>query len=256
MRLSTPYFRLGVVSSALVAIPGATAQNRVPDTPAAIVQRMVQMNQARTNALRGYRSFRHYFAENSAFGLRADVSVQEIYSFPGKKEFTIVSETGSPFIRHRVIEKLMEAEIDDTSSEHREEGDLTPENYVFRQVGKEMIAGRPAYIFEVSPKTSKNKYLMRGHVWIDAQDFAIARMEGSTANNPSFWTRKTHFVRNYEKHGAFWLPASVESDSQILLAGKGLLRIDYSNYEIDSAASLLSNAAVAVETAAAKQGGN
>jgi hypothetical protein len=255
VRLSTPYFRLGVVSSALVAIPGAPAQNRVADSPSAIVQRMVQMNQARTKALRGYRSFRHYFAENSAFGLRADVSVQEIYSFPGKKEFTIVSETGSPFIRHRVIEKLMEAEIDDTSSEHREEGELTPENYVFRKVGNETIAGRPAYIFEVSPKTS-HKYLMRGRVWIDAQDFAVVRMEGSTANNPSFWTRKTHFVRNYGKHGAFWLPTSVESDSQILLAGKGLLRIDYSNYEIDSAASLLSNAAVAVETAASNQGGN
>jgi MucB/RseB N-terminal domain len=254
VRRSTPYFRLGV-SWALVALPSAPAQNRVPDTPTSIVQRMVEMNRTRTKALRGYRSLRRYFAENSSFGLRAEVSVQEIYSFPGKKEFKIISETGSPFIRHRVIEKLMEAEIEDTSSEHREEGELSPENYTFRQVGNETIAGRPAYIFEVSPKTS-NKYLMRGRVWIDAQDFAVARMEGSTANNPSFWARKTHFVRNYEKHGAFWLPASVESDSQILLAGKSQLRIDYSNYEIDSAASLLSNAAVAVETAASQQGGN
>jgi hypothetical protein len=232
----------------------APSQKPVPDTPTAIVQRMVRMNQTRTNALRGYRCLRHYFAENSSFGLRAEVFVEEMYSFPGKKEFKIVSETGSPFIRHKVIEKLMEAEIDDTSEKHREEGELTPENYVFREMGNETIAGRAAYIFEVSPKTS-NKYLMRGRVWIDAQDFAVARMEGSAAYNPSFWTRKTHFVRNYEKHGAFWLPASLESDSQILLAGKGLLKIDYSNYEIDSAASSLSNAAVAVETAA-KQGGN
>jgi hypothetical protein len=251
VRLSSPYFRLSAFCCALAAIPSAPAQNRVPDTPTAIVQRMVEMNRARTKALRGYRSFRRYFAENSSFSLRAEVSVQEIYSFPGKKEFKIVSETGSPLIRHKVIEKLMEAEIDDTTDKHREEGELTPENYVFRQVGNETIAGRPAYIFEVSPKTS-NKYLMRGRIWIDMQDFAVARMEGSTAYNPSFWTRKTHFVRNYEKHGVFWLPASLESDSQIMLAGKGLLKIDYSNYEIDSAAS----AAVAVETAAAKQGGN
>jgi hypothetical protein len=255
VRPCTPYFRLSVISCALAAIPSAPAQNRVPDTPTAIVQRMVEMNQARTNALRGYRSFRRYFAENSAFGLQAEVSAQEIYSFPGRKEFKIVSESGSPLIRHRVIEKLMEAEIYDSSNEHRKEGELSPENYVFRQVGNETIAGRTAYIFEVSPKTS-NKYLMRGRVWIDAQDFAVARMEGSTAHNPSFWTRKNHFVRSYEKLGAFWLPASVESDSQILLAGKSQLRIDYSGYEIDSAASLLSNAAVAVETAAAKQGGN
>ena len=251
MRPRTPYFRLSVISCALVAIPSAPAQNRASETPIAIVQRMVRMNQERTKALHGYRSFRRYFAEDSSFGLRAEVSVQEIYSFPGKKEFKIVSEAGSPFIRHRVIEKLMEAEIDDSKIEHREESELSPENYVFRQVGNETIAGRPAYVFEVSPKSSK-KYLMRGRVWIDAQDFAVARMEGSTANNPSFWMRKTHFVRNYEKLGAFWLPASVESDSQILLAGKSQLRIDYSGYEIDSAAS----AAVAVETAASQQGGN
>jgi hypothetical protein len=238
----------------LAAIPSTPGQSRVPESATAIVQRMVQMNQARTKELRGYRCFRRYFAENSSFGMRAEVSAEEMYSFPGKKEFKIVSETGSPFIRHQVIEKLMDAEIDDSSSEHREQGELSPQNYVFREVGNETIGGRPAYIFEVSPKTS-NKYLMRGRVWIDAQDFAVARMEGSTAYNPSFWTRKTHFVRNYEKHGAFWLPASLESDSHILLAGKGLLRIEYSNYEIDSAASLFSNAALAVETAAT-QGGN
>jgi len=209
---------------------------------------MTQMNEARRRALLAYHAQRRYVAENSHFSLRAEVAVAEAYS-SGEKEFQIVSESGSPFIRRKVIDKLLDAELDAGSKENRDESQVTPGNYLFRQTGTEVISGRTCYVFEISPKGAK-KYLMRGRVWIDAEDFAIVRMDGTPSKNPSFWTRKTHFVRTYEKHGVFWLPASVESDSDILIAGKSTLKINYSGYQIDSAA----DAALLVETAA-KQGG-
>jgi hypothetical protein len=231
--------------------PAVRAEYQAPELSSdTIIHRLVQMNEARKDALRRYRSQRRYFVDNSSYGLHAEVSIQETYSFPGKKEFKVFSASGSPFLRHKVIDRLMEAEIDDTSGKNRDQGQLSPANYVFRQIGTEALAGRPSYVFEVSPKTPRS-YLMRGRVWVDAEDFAIVRMEGSTAKNPSFWTRRTHFVRKYEKHGQFWLPASVETDSDVLLAGKSTLRIDYSGYEINSAA----DTAVAITTTS-KQGGN
>jgi len=61
------------------------------------------------------------------------------------------------------------------------------------------------------------------------------RMEGSPAKNPSFWTRKVEFTRRYRKHGPFWLAASIESESEVLIAGKSSLRIDYLDYLITQA---------------------
>jgi hypothetical protein len=250
LRTASLRFRLRAMVCAawVLCCAGSNLAQTLDINSSAVIRRMLQMNEARERALLAYRAQGRYVAENSHFALRAEVAVAETYS-SGEKEFQIVSESGSPFIRRKVIDKLIDAEVDAASKENRRESQVTPENYVFRQVGMDVISGRSCYVFDVSPKAA-TKYLMRGRVWIDAGDFAMVRIEGSPAKNPSFWTRKTHFVRTYEKHGPFWLPASVESDSDILIAGKSTLKIDYSGYEINSAA----NAALLMETAA-KEGG-
>jgi hypothetical protein len=54
---------------------------------------------------------------------------------------------------------------------------------------------------------------MRGTIWVDAEDFAIMRMEGEPAKNLSFWIKSVQFAHKYEKHGSFWLAASDSSVS-------------------------------------------
>ncbi len=40
----------------------------------------------------------------------------------------------------------------------------------------------------VEPQTN-NKLLFRGRIWVDAEDFAVVRIEAVPAKNPSFWTK-------------------------------------------------------------------
>ena len=204
-----------------------------------VVRRLVDMDKLRASALRRYVSERRYVAENIRFSKRAEVTVHESYVPPDHKELKIVSETGSTLIRRRVIDKLIEAELDAVRDESRDQTHVTPENYTFRLTGMEPIGGHSCFVLEVTPKAVK-KYLMRGRIWVDSSDFAIVQMEGSPAKNPSVWTREVHFIRRYEKHGSFWLPASMESESKIVIAGKSSLRIEYSNYQIESGSSLAS----------------
>ena len=56
------------------------------------------------------------------------------------------------------------------------------------------------YVLDAQPR-SKNKFLFRGHIWVNAKDFAITRVEGEPAVNPSWWTVKTDFKRRYQKIG-------------------------------------------------------
>lgn len=205
-----------------------------------VVDRMLVMNQTRAAALQQYTSERHYIADNPHFSKRAEVAVEEIYIHPGKKDLKIISASGSALIQHKVIDKIIEAEVEAAREENRDQTFITPENYEFRLIGTEEIDDRFCYVLDVTPRVPK-KYLMQGEIWVDASEFAIVRMEGSPAKNPSFWTRKVHFVRRYGKHGQFWLPASVESESELWIAGKSTLKIEYSEYRIGAAADELTD---------------
>ena len=87
------------------------------------------------------------------------------------------------------------------------------------------------YVLDAQPR-SKNKFLFRGHIWVNARDFAITRVEGEPAVNPSWWTVKTDFNRRYQKIGDFWLPESNESETKVRILGTAVLSIEYRDYQI------------------------
>ena len=203
-------------------------------TAVEVIQRMLESDKARRSALQEYTSNRRYVADNKRFSKHAEVAVREKYVYPGKKQFETVSESGSDYIRRKVINKLIEAEQDAAQNENRDQTRITPENYKFQLLGTEEQEGHPCFLIAVAPNQPK-KYLMKGRIWVDQKDFAIVRMEGSPAKNPSFWTRKVEFTRRYQKHGPFWLAASIESESELLVAGKSSLKIEYLDYVINQA---------------------
>ena len=87
------------------------------------------------------------------------------------------------------------------------------------------------------PKTS-NKYLYRGKIWVDAKDFAVVRIEGEPARNPSFWIKNTEIKHRYVKVNDFWLPAENHTESMIRMGGRAILFIEYKDYRITKAAPL------------------
>jgi hypothetical protein len=223
------------IGGILLLLPrGATAaeiNQSSPLTAVEVIRRMLELDKARRFALQQYTSNRRYVADNRKFNKHAEVAVREKYVYPGKKEFETLSETGSDYIRRKVISKLIDAEQDSAQNDNRDQTRITPENYKFELLGTEEQEGHPCFLIAVIPNHSK-KYLMKGRIWVHQEDFAIVRMEGSPAKNPSFWTRKVEFTRRYQKHGPFWLPASIESESEVLIAGKSSLKIEYSDYVI------------------------
>ncbi len=204
-----------------------------------VIGRLVEMDHVRAGALRGYKSERRYIADNERFSKHAEVAVEEWFVPPDQKDLRVISETGSPVVRRRVIDKVIEAELDSVQDGNRNQTHVTPENYTFRMIGREVMYGNSCFVLELIPRAAK-KYLIQGRIWVDQTDFAIVRMEGRPAKNPSIWTRSVHFVRRYEKHGPFWLPASLESESRILIVGESTLKIEYSNYRIETNSQLVS----------------
>ena len=200
-----------------------------------VMGRVAQMNEVRAKALESYSSVRSYHLECHCLShKKADMVVRINYQAPNKKEFTIVSESGSGTVRDRVFKKLLEAEQESMRDENQQRSAITPENYTFQVFDYEKTDTDEFYVLDAQPR-SKNKFLFRGHIWVNAKDFAITRAEGEPAVNPSWWTLKTDFKRRYQKIGDFWLPESNESETKVRVFGTAVLGIEYRDYQITQA---------------------
>jgi hypothetical protein len=101
--------------------------------------------------------------------------------------------------------------------------------------------GTPYYVLRAEPKT-ENTYLFRGKVWVEGRDFAVARIEGEPAKNPSRWTKQSDFHHEYVRLDGFWLPAKNDTLTQLHLLGQSHLTIEYKDYQVMRAESAGQNA--------------
>lgn len=208
----------------------AALQNAPPALDAdVIVERMMRADDIRRAALAGYTGMRRYRVENRRFNKRAEVTVRVSCQQAGAKTFEVVEESGSGFIRRRVIRKMLDAEREASTKGEREETRITPRNYDFVLVGTDITDGRSSYVLDIVPKTG-NRFLVRGRIWVDADEYAITRIEGSPAKNPSFWTSKIQVVHCHEKVGTFWLPVLNQSRAEVRIFGPTEVTIEYFDY--------------------------
>src|SRR6201981_4003567 len=156
-----------------VCIPVLAQQATVsaPLSADEVMRRVVQMNEHRANALESYSSIRIYHLECHCLShKKADMVVRAEYEAPNKKVFTIVSESGSGTVRSRVFKKLLEAEQESMREENQQRSAVTRENYDFELADYHKSDSDEFYVLEAKPRT-KNKFLIRGRIWVDAKDF-------------------------------------------------------------------------------------
>jgi hypothetical protein len=198
-----------------------------------VVDNLIAMNLRRSQALHSYEGSRTYRVEYRGFPhtVNAEMVVDVRYRAPGIKEFTIRSSTGSKLIIDKVIRKLLQAEEDALSADTQQRTALSRENYDFTMAGYESTPSRSMYVLFVEPRT-KSKFVFRGRVWVDADDFAVVRLEAEPAKSPSFWTKSSQIEQSYIKVSDFWLPERNHSISSIRLGGRAELTIEYQKYRI------------------------
>lgn len=194
-----------------------------------VVARMIAHDSERQATLHGYRAVRRYVLENRSYHKRAEMVVRMTCLEDGSKHFTVVSANGWGGARKHVFPRLLEAETEAARPGLRERSRITPENYTFQMVGTEYVRGRPAFVLAIEPK-SENKYLTRGRIWVDADEYAIIRVEGKPAKNPSFWVKSVHFVHDYDKNGSLWFPVSDHSVTDARIFGATEMTIEYFDY--------------------------
>jgi hypothetical protein len=230
----------------LTAIASATEQREAPgpclgalNLPGdEVAARLINRNAERAEKLRHVDSIRHYSLDYTGFpAVSARMQVKASYSAPGTKKFTVISESGSLLIRKHVLHRLLESEQEAASDDaNREAVALSTANYQFSLLGCESGGSRPLYVMRVEPLRD-NKFLYRGMIWIDAQDFAVSRIEAEPAQNPSYWILHSQIRHRYQKIGEFYLPALNQTTTDMRFRGKAVLTIEYLDYKLSEASA-------------------
>jgi hypothetical protein len=85
-------------------------------------------------------------------------------------------------------------------------------------VGYESTALRRMYVLALEPK-NKSKFLFRGRIWVDADDFAVVRVEAEPAKSPSFWTKSSQIEQLYQRWAISGFHNGITARLQSGLAG-------------------------------------
>jgi hypothetical protein len=225
--------RFRILISALLACASAPLIGQATAAPSLsaneVIARMFAHDMQRDAAAGGYTGNREYLLDNPGFDKQAQMLVSVTCGPDGTENFRVVSEQGWKSANHLVLRRMLDSESESSRPSVRPKTLITSENYAFQLIKVAPLDGRLAYVIDVIPKR-QDEYLFRGRIWVDAEDYALARVEGEPAKNPSFWIHSVHFTQEYRKNGEYWFPWSTTSVNEARIFGKTEVDIHYFDY--------------------------
>jgi hypothetical protein len=149
----------------------------------------------------------------------SDVVAQVNVMPPSSKDYSIVKTEGSDR-GAGIVRKVLDHEAE--MAGHYEQHELTRRNYDFALLGREMVDGRDCYVLQLTPKRQAVE-LINGQAWVDAQNFALRQIKGTTAKNPSLWIKGLTLTINYGQINGIWVQTSTQAVADVRFAGTHVL---------------------------------
>jgi hypothetical protein len=232
--LGRAMLRAAAFASLTVAV---FAQQPEPSTKSAaeIIQGIDAAVSRRTNAISTYTVQEQYsLYRNGDPNPAAQETIHTVYTRAVGKEYTPIAQSGSAFLRSAIIDKLLAGEKDLNLAANRDGALITSKNYDLQpQPGTVELNGRQCILVTLKP-LHKSPHLFTGKMWIDATDSTVVRLEGAPSQSPSIFAGQTTVARDYIKVDGFSMATHAEARSHTFLFGDTLLKIDYTNYKIET----------------------
>lgn len=215
--------------AALCVLGAMNAFGAAQPEPEAVLDRMEQASRLQLERIRAWSSTRSYRAENQRLRTWAEATVEAGYLAPEAKTFRITTSSGSGLVLRHVIEPILEAETESASPAERALTEINRQNYQFEYEGFDPSTN--TFVFKATPHKPR-RYQFRGRVWIDAETFGVSKVEGQPALRPSFWVKRTDFIREYRTFEGCWLPVRHDSTAELRWFGQSTLQIRYGEYRL------------------------
>jgi hypothetical protein len=217
---------------AICGVIGTLASEPAVPTSDEILARVESENSRRHLQLKGYSGSRQYTMQNVRFGKQAAVGVFMNYRQIEGNRFTVLTRSGSDKL-NGIIDKVLSSEVAASVPPENALHQITSANYQAHLLGTEIAGGRNCFVLELAPRM-KTQYLIVGKAWVDAESYAVVRIEGQFAASISILVGAPRISEDFiEVHG-FWLPGHVRSETSSFLLGPTELDILFTNYQLES----------------------
>jgi hypothetical protein len=210
----------GIVFLATLAssskVPSAPAEIKSPDLDLILqhLEEVQHQDPAQSRAYqvtREYKVFRGYDKQPTS-----EVMAQINFAPPDMKTYKITQARGNSR-GEKIVRELLDRETE--SAKKRRGSEISRTNYDFVFLRQEDFGVAPEYVLRIVPKR-KDKYLLRGQIWVDASTFHIRRIEGVPAKSPSFWIKDIHITLQYAELNSMWIPVSFDAIATVRLLGQ------------------------------------
>ena len=218
---------LSLVCCTLVIQSAVESAGRPDALPADVQPALERFLSRPDEPITQYRARRTLQGHNPRFKMDGAIEAITELSAEGRFSYTIVSETGSDYIREKVLRPLLETEAKVIASGDPSRSALTIDNY---DIGGGELA-EPGIVKLFAKPRRKDVSLIDGAVFVTSADSDLVRVEGTMSKNPSFWTTRVNLVRRYDRIGGVRVPVRLDSTAQIRLAGTSSLSMIY-DYEM------------------------
>ncbi len=214
------FFLIASLAATQVSGPQQNAvsslQHQPPDLRA-IVQHMEQAAKENRERYRAYvitREYRMYAAneQKPSSTVFADVS----FVPPTTKDFKITETEGSSR-GESVVRHILEHEQKATET-GQAPGAVSSDNYDFGFLGEQVLDGHRCYVLGLHPKR-REKSLVNGRAWVDANSYLVRRVEGEMSKMPSWWLKSVHVLLDFGDAGGMWLQTHTDARADVRIFG-------------------------------------
>jgi hypothetical protein len=146
----------------------------------------------------------------------SEVMAQIKFVPPDMKTYEIIQARGNSR-GEKIVRELLDRETE--SAKKGLGSEINRKNYDFIFLRQENFGVAPEYVLRIVPKR-KDKYLLRGQIWVDASTFRIRRIEGVPAKSPSLWIKGIHITLQYAELGGMWVPISFDAIATVRFLGE------------------------------------
>jgi hypothetical protein len=191
----------------------------------------------RIDRLAGYTVMEHYavFRGKDETHPVAEMLVKTTYRKQTGKSYNIVSQSGSSIWRNEVLGTLLDNERRMSQPGNVETALINSSNYEMKLDGNARVNGRDCLVLDITPRRS-SQYLFNGKLWVDARDFAIVQLKGTASKSAFILASAAEVTRHYDEMSELPMATHTEAVSGSALLGQTVVKVDYSNYQLDLAA--------------------
>ena len=215
-RLWLPVFVFLATLASSSQVPSSTTEIKSPDLKL-ILQRLEDVQHQDPAQSRPYEVTREYKVfRGDDKQPTSEVMAQINFVPPDIKTYKITQARGNSR-GEKIVRELLDRETESAKKGHGSE--ISRMNYDFVFLRQENFSVVPEYVLWIVPKR-KDKYLLRGQIWVDASTFHIRRIEGVPAKSPSFWIKDIHITLQFAQLGGMWVPVSFDAIATVRFLGQ------------------------------------